>query len=276
VTTTRPDAPIVVGVDGSPDAARAVEWAARLAAVENRPLTLLHAGVASPESPVLDEAVASASRTLPRSSVRAVAVADPPRQALIDASREASMVAIGGRGVGALSRLRIGSVAHALTRQASCPVVVTRTAGAHRRPGVVAGIDLGPCTPGVLDLAFRVAADRSWPLTVLHCFWDETRGTGDLSPEAALAQPQRRMVDHAVRDHAARYPEVDLDTVLYRGFADRRLLTATLDTGLVVIGHRELPWLESLVYGHVTPVVVEHAVGDIAVVPCVPPGEVWS
>ncbi len=271
--TTRSDADsIVVGVDGSPDAGRALDWAVALAEREHRPLTLLHAGRGSA---ALVEAEAHVRQSAPDVTVGTLRSPDGPRRALIDASERASVVVLGARGLGPLGRLRLGSVAHAVSRHASCPVVVTRTAGADRPASVLAGIDAGPGSERVLDFAFRVARARGSALTVLHCFWDRTNTTGDLDPTAAAIHPEAWRVDDIVHKAGQRHPGVASTTILSRGFADRRLLAATLDHGLVVIGHQELPWLDALVYGHVSPVVVEHAVGDVAVVPLPAPPEVW-
>jgi len=265
--------PVVVGVDGSPDSQRAVEWAMRLARREERPVTLLHAGDGRRGREPVDRAEEIAHALAPDVVVRRREVTDGPRQALLSASRSASVVVLGARGTGPLSHLRLGSVAHAVTRRAACPVVVTRTAGADRRPGVVAGFDLQPSSRDVLDFAFRVAEARSWPVTLLHCFWDSTGETGDLDAAASTGLPERHRLCAAAAECATAHPGVEVRTLLSRGFADRRLLAATLDCALVVVGHRELPWLEALVYGHVTPVVVEHAVGDVAVVPLTSGGE---
>ena len=67
-----------------------------------------------------------------------------------------------------------------------------------------------------------------------------------------------------------RHPEVKVDLLLSRGFADRRLVAASRDYEMVVLGHHRLPPLNALVWGSVTPLVVRDATSDLAVVPYVP------
>lgn len=267
------DDSVVVGVDGSPDGRRALDWALELAEREQRPATLLHAGLGGDAA--IAEAEAHARQHAPDVKVGVLRTADDARHALIDASERASVVVIGARGCGPLSRLRLGSVAHAVSRHAFCPVVVTRASGADRPETVLAGVDGGRGSEQVLEFAFRVAEARRWPVTALHCFWDDTAVTGDLDPDVAEGRPETRAVAEVLAAVSGRHPDVEFSTLMSRGFADRRLLAAAPKSGLVVIGYRERPWLASLVYGHVTPVVVENAVGDVAVVPLLDGAELW-
>ncbi len=68
-----------------------------------------------------------------------------------------------------------------------------------------------------------------------------------------------------------RYPDVEVTVQLSRGFADQRLVAASLEHELVVIGHHPVTPLTDLVYGSVAPTVVEHAHGAVAVVPSLLP-----
>ncbi|MGA7206344.1 MAG: universal stress protein, partial [Specibacter sp.] len=48
----------------------------------------------------------------------------PPRQSLIEASREASMLVLGRRGFGGFAGLLMGSVSSACASHAHCPVLI--------------------------------------------------------------------------------------------------------------------------------------------------------
>ena len=133
---------IVVGVDGSPHAQMALEWALNEAAIHGAALTALAVVVepvtAEPVGPVpiragkgeydaarlaASEAVekANAGRTTPV-PVTVRVVGGVPADVLVNAG--ADLLVVGSRGVGAFSRLFLGSVSTQVIHQATCPVVV--------------------------------------------------------------------------------------------------------------------------------------------------------
>jgi nucleotide-binding universal stress UspA family protein len=133
---------IVVGVDGSPDAARALRWALDEARRRDARLLLVHGveiGVAA-ASPygsgvVLEQLQEAGAEVLAETvaSVRAEGVEVDGRvevgsaaHALIEASREAELLVVGCRGHGGFSGLLLGSVSAACAHHAHCPVVVVR------------------------------------------------------------------------------------------------------------------------------------------------------
>lgn len=141
-TTTRM---IVVGVDGSPDAARALDWAIDEALRRDRPLLLVHgvevgAAAASPYGTgmvleqleeagraVLDQAVAHAAERGVSADARMEIGSGA--HALIEASRGAELMVVGSRGHGGFVGMLLGSVSNAVVHHAHCPVVVLRPEG---------------------------------------------------------------------------------------------------------------------------------------------------
>ncbi|MEN9645380.1 MAG: hypothetical protein RL238_2049 [Actinomycetota bacterium] len=141
-TTTRT---IVVGVDGSPDAARALDWAIAEAQRRQLPLLLVHgvevgAAAASPYGTgmvleqleeagrtVLDAAVAYAAERGVQSDTRMEI--GSAAHALIEASRGAELMVVGSRGHGGFVGMLLGSVSNAVVHHAHCPVVVLRPDG---------------------------------------------------------------------------------------------------------------------------------------------------
>jgi nucleotide-binding universal stress UspA family protein len=137
---------ITVGVDGSHDAHRALEWAMKEAAIRDVPLTVVtvHEVAVSGwtgqpiilpmDQPEVDkarqaaeEAVAKAAAQLGESQPAAVtvrAVNGLAAPELIDASRDADLLVVGSRGGGGFARLMLGSVSDKVARHAHCPVVV--------------------------------------------------------------------------------------------------------------------------------------------------------
>jgi nucleotide-binding universal stress UspA family protein len=138
-----PDAPIVVGVDGSPESAAALTLAAAEAASRGAPLHAIHVWWADPldnlrhpgrdpepdaeraARQVLADAVTAATGSAPGLSTEARLVHGlNPAQVLIDASQDASLVVVGSRGRGGFAGLILGSVSQALLHHAACPVAV--------------------------------------------------------------------------------------------------------------------------------------------------------
>lgn len=135
---------IIVGIDGSGDSHRALEWAMNEAAIRRVPLTVVT--VAHPvagfwgvayyrECQILvdearlaaDEAVAKARARVGETSPASVtveAVSGIPAQEMLRAARNADMIVVGFRGTGRLSRRLPGSVSTQITNHAHCPVVI--------------------------------------------------------------------------------------------------------------------------------------------------------
>jgi nucleotide-binding universal stress UspA family protein len=139
---------IVVGVDGSPEALLALDWAYRQAQVSGADLTVVHAWVypypvteASPrelrkpmEFDAQNELQASVDSLGPRLTGGPVAVHaklrdDTPVEALLAECADADLLVVGSRGRGGLRSRLLGSVSHTLVQHALCPVVVIRHSG---------------------------------------------------------------------------------------------------------------------------------------------------
>jgi len=137
---------IVVGVDGSPAAAAALEWAANEARLRGSSLLLVHVwslpaaagGIGFPAAypplellekeaeslvdRVADEAaVLLQGIALTRSAIRGMSA-----YALIEAARDAELLVVGSRGLGGFKELLLGSVSHQCAAHAPCPVVIVR------------------------------------------------------------------------------------------------------------------------------------------------------
>ena len=138
---------IIVGVDGSGHSQRALEWAAREAALRQASLTVLTvqqvlAGWGGSTAPVVypvdpsdierarkqaqaetDKALETIGARQP-AEVTVRAVSGVPAQELARAADGADMLVVGALGVGGLTRLLVGSVSSQVTHLANCPVVV--------------------------------------------------------------------------------------------------------------------------------------------------------
>ncbi len=136
---------IVVGVDGSEGARRALSWAMDEAARWGATLVAIHAWavpvmagptgltpLAIPDTLELQKAaedflansVTEARRGRADISVEQLVVEAPAAEALLDAARSADLLVVGSRGHGGFVGLLLGSVSQHCAHHASCPVVV--------------------------------------------------------------------------------------------------------------------------------------------------------
>ena len=142
----QPSPPVVVGVDGSAGADEAVTLAAEEARLRSATLIAVHASPQPIEldrepDPLIHGPMADQD-LLDGLEVSRLHVDVDPRTALIGLSRQACLVAVGGRGRGGLTGYLLGSVGQALIRRAECPVLITRptaTADAVHRPALTHG-----------------------------------------------------------------------------------------------------------------------------------------
>lgn len=137
---------ITVGIDGSSHSHKALEWAAKEAALRKVPLTVvtvLPVAVSQwtglPISYEGDQAMAEKVREQAEDAVRQTVAkqGDPappavnvrvltgaPASELVEASASADLLVVGSRGAGGFARLMIGSVSSQVVSHADCPVVV--------------------------------------------------------------------------------------------------------------------------------------------------------
>lgn len=146
-----PEMPVVAGVDDSPSAAAAAEFAADLAGEYDAPLVVLSTWRAPAKPPWGTREAAPGTREAarqkatedvvhglverlrskhPRLRVDASVREGPAAGVLAEASRAAGAVVVGSRGRGGFRGLLLGSTSHDLLHSASCPVVVHRPSGA--------------------------------------------------------------------------------------------------------------------------------------------------
>ena len=133
---------IVVGVDGSPSADRALDWAIgeasrcgatlHLVAAWLYPMAYGYSFSASvPEvqresQRVVDDAVARVHAEAPDLTVTGELTQQTPGPALVAAAKDADLLVVGSRGRGGFEGLLMGSVSQYCSRHAACSVVVVR------------------------------------------------------------------------------------------------------------------------------------------------------
>jgi nucleotide-binding universal stress UspA family protein len=139
---------ILVGIDGSDNSHKALEWAVREAGLREMPLTVLAVHqVASnhwtgdperyasdaPETEIVRQAAEDAVQKAVSqvggpapASVTVRAVTGVAAHELVAASADADLVVVGSRGGGGFARMALGSVSHQVAAHAQAPVVVIR------------------------------------------------------------------------------------------------------------------------------------------------------
>jgi nucleotide-binding universal stress UspA family protein len=265
-------APVVAGVDGSPESRAAVDFAAWEADRRRLPLRLVH-GYQPPAMYGPSVAIAYDAATplaYSRSVVRAetervrarypelattaaVIVGDPART-LVDESGRAALVVVGSRGLGSFHSLLLGSVSGQVATHARAPVVVVRPT-APDATGVVVGVDAAAGSAAAVEFAFVEAAWRGTDLTAVYAW---TTGT--------QAEAERGLAE-AVAGWTEKYPEVDVvRRAVQTANPLRTLIEESAGAQLVVVGARGHGAMASLLLGSVSDGLVHHARVPVAVV----------
>ena len=288
----RANRPVVVGVDGSGSAYRAVEWAAAEAARRGAELRLVRAfSWTTSERPVRDGGrvaqyrdellkiargqVARAARIAadvrPEVETTTQVAIGAPIEVLGSEARRAQLLVLGDRGLGGLAGLLLGSVAVGLAAHGACPVVIVRGeragAGNDESP-VVVGIDDSPISEAALAFAFEAAAARGVGLVVVHA-WSPTAIDDALAPvmdwDAATAEEDALLAER-LAGWEQKHPEVAVRRTVVRNGAVRSLVAASREAQLVVVGSRGRGNATGLLLGSVSHGVLHASHCPVAIV----------
>jgi nucleotide-binding universal stress UspA family protein len=250
---------VVVGVDGSDSALRAVSWGAAEAVRRQVRLRLVIAfertrsdvrgddirGSSEAVGEVLldrarkrlAEAAEAAHREAPHVELDLQLVVGHPCRVLSAEGAMADIVVIGDSGAGAGAPA--GSVAVGLAVQAPCTVVVVRgpALSAPASLPVVVGVD-GVGGDAMIAFAFAAAASRSVPLVAVRTWSDLT-----VEPEVAaqldwdtIEAGTRHLLSGQLEGWAQKYPDVAVELVVTRDRPALALLQQAAKAQLLVIG----------------------------------------
>ena len=144
-----PQAPVLVGIDGSPTSELATAIAFDEASRRGVDLIALHAwsdmgpiefasanwapiewrNIKVAEEEVLSERLSGWSTQYPDVTVHKVVVCDRPAQRLLEKADDAQLVVVGSHGRGGVPGMLLGSVSTAIVNSARVPVIIARLAG---------------------------------------------------------------------------------------------------------------------------------------------------
>ncbi len=278
---------ILVGVDGTLASDEACRYACREAMAQDLPLRLLHAWFprsvyqdgATNASPVwgTEASVEAAARQVLSRAMDLVSSYAPTVKhthnlaraaapdALVEASRHAKLLVVGGRERGRHDLSWLGSVPLHVVPRAHCAVVVVPT-DPRLEGDVVVGLDSSFLTPYVAAFAFEQAARCAVGLRAVMAFSAAFAGFGpDSHQEADRREDTRRVLHRALQGWREKYPEVVVTEVLSTEHPLRALRMVCDDARLVVVGShgRGMVWRYAL--GSVSSALLRVAACPVAV-----------
>ena len=284
---------VVVGVDGSTSALRAVRWGAAEAARRQTPLRLViafgwtvHHVAARPgiEDSYRDTLLARAREQLAEAGrvaegegegieIETQLIEGSPIQVLGAEADRAQLLVIGDRGLTQVEGLLVGSVAIGMAAHASCPVVVVR--GDERDPSetaslpVLVGVDGSSTSDAAVGFAFEAAAARTVSLVAVHT-WSDMMFDPSLAAVTidwdAVEAAERRVPSEQVGGWAEKFPDVAVELLVRRDQPAHGLLAQAAGAQLVVVGSRGHGQFVGMVLSSVSNALVHRAPCPVAVV----------
>jgi nucleotide-binding universal stress UspA family protein len=276
---------VLVGVDGSPAAKYAVDWAARDAAMRNIRLTLVHAvrpvGVTLPPlsaptafsrwqvehaQKILDDAVDIARRSTPGggpAQIESELLFSPAIPTLVDLSKEAQLVVVGSRGRGPLARSVLGSVSSSLIRHAHCPVAVIHDEDPlmpnPAEAPVLVGIDGSSVSELATAIAFQEASWRGVGLVALHVWSDVEVNDFPAIDWPAMKPAAEEVLAERLAGWQERYPDVTVRRVVECDHPTYHLIRESESAQLVVVGSHGRGGFAGMLLGSVSTAVAHSA-----------------
>ena len=271
--------PIVVGTDGSAQAVRAVEWAAREAMLRSAPLRIVSAAEMLPRMnvPPKGQGIGTVATHLSGDRDRALATAalaaaaaapgllidtDPldgsPAHSVTGSGSGALLLVVGSHGSGAFAAMTLGSVSRYAAVHASCPVVVVRDCTTATDRVVAVGIRNPLDCGAALAFAFEEAHLRGAALLAVHA---SQSGDSHAAERAAVE------LEDLLDEWQCKYPDVNARRDVVHGHPGRVLADLSARADLVVLGRHHAS--DRLVPGpaRVVHAVVSHAHGPVVTVP---------
>ena len=229
--------PVVVGIDGTPDGRRALQFGIELATTYDVTLRLVHVRhenvVVSPmlplfPEPTLDEianqvlhvAIGDVRRMGWRGAEPETVLARPPRvAALVDHARDASFLVLGTRHAQA-RHLLVGSTTNGVAATAVVPVICVpggwEPGTQHHQVSV--GVECTPASAPAIETAAGVAQVLGARVAVLHAWRPTGQYDAAISRRAVAgrwADETRPLLEELTGQVRAAHPDVKIDVELH-------------------------------------------------------------
>ncbi|MGW4772510.1 universal stress protein [Nocardia sp. NPDC004278] len=273
--------PVVVGIDGSETAAEAARWAAVEAVHHRAPLHIVHAiGAQVDFGPNISidqidydvyrqegaAAVAAASEFATAAAapvgdldIATFVVEALPIPVLLDRSKDARMLVVGTRGLGAFRRGLLGSVSTAAARHAHCPVAVIpepeRYSVKRLLGPVLVGVDGSPSSITAIEIAFDEAVHRNVAVRAVLTWTEFNR----YIPSADMQEAAEELLSESLAGYAEKYPDLEVQRVVVEDRPARRLLAESMDTQMIVVGSHGRGGFAGMTLGSVSQAVLHAA-----------------
>lgn len=283
---SHPRGAVVVGYNGKEHARTALAWGVEEAVRLNAPLLVLYAanypGMTAEPGPGLFHRDPLALEAAEEVTARGVAEAlemhsvlsifgatevTSPAQALTEASELAALLVLGSRGYGRVVGALLGSVAFAVAARARCPLVVVKDEARDRQPGpqhrVAVGTDGSDEGSAAVQFAAERAAGSSASLEVVTCTGGHQVKDVD---EEELRDSAHRIADTAAARARAMHPQLAVTVRVEDCPAERTLVAASSNAGMVVVGTRGRGAFDGMLLGSVSHAVIHGASSAVAVV----------
>ena len=234
---------VAVGVNGSPEAVIAVQWAVEAAHLRHLDGLVVCAYQISTTPGLTGESIAASrnaadqvvSRVLseltipPSMKVGVLVELASPVMLLRRVSKTAALLVIGGHHFNLIDQLLTGPVASPVAAQADCPVVVVpgawRRTTTDSRPVVVALDGQTPATVA-LDFAFAEAELRGCGVIALHAF--------ALREESS--DQQRATIAEVLAGHEQNHPDIAVRTLFIPGEPEDAIIDQSFSAAMIVVG----------------------------------------
>ncbi|MGY6023416.1 universal stress protein [Streptomyces spinosirectus] len=286
VTGTGRPGVVLVGVDDTPEARLAADWAATEAERRGGALQITHAvgrgtdrAHGGTAEGLTDQALAAALGVLDDVRARLGAATtgvpidthlarDEPASALLAAAAGADLVVVGTRGRGGFAGLLLGSVSLKVAAHADRPVVVVRGTETPAGRDIVVGVRDDRDAEAV-RFALAEAELHQVGVRLVHA-WTPLGGTGLMVPRISHVEEEReahaQLLNHVARP-VAEHPTVGLETELTVDSPAAALVTASARARLLVLPRHPVEGRLGLPLGTVVHAVLHHASCPVAVVP---------